>query len=112
MSKPPANKIKDASKQTQQGRDDEEQVFWDLVDKFVMVANESSDEVATSTVSSAMLYASARFNAFIASAEAQSADQLKTQRSGAMDFFTGQYKGMLGENLDDYIDNFDEEPAD
>ena len=102
MSKP----IKDTNKQAQKGRDDEEQVFWDLVDKFVVVANESSDEVATSTVSSAMLYACARFNAFIASAEAQSADQLKTQRSGAMDFFTGQYKGMLGENLDDYIDNF------
>ncbi len=109
--KQPNKNIKDASKQTQQGRDDEEQAFWDLVDKFVMVANDSSDEIATSTVSSAMLYASARFNAFIASAEAQSADQLKSQRSGAMDFFTGQYKGMLGENLDDYIDNFDDERA-
>ena len=75
-----------------QKHDEEEQQFWNLVDRFVTVANEASDDTATSTVSSAMLYAAARFNAFIASAEALSAEQLKSQRSGAMDFFTGQYK--------------------
>ena len=91
---------------TEHQQDDEEQQFWDLVDRFVIVANDASDDMPTSTVSSALLYAAARFNAFIASAEAQSAEQLKSQRSGAVDFFSGQYKGMLAENLDDYIDNF------
>ena len=88
--------------------DDEEQQFWDLVDGFIGQANAACDEAPTSTVSSALLYAAARFNAFIASAEALSAEQLKSQRSGAVDFFNGQYRGMLAENLDDYIDNFEE----
>jgi hypothetical protein len=32
---------------------------------------------------------------------------MKDNKQKALEYFTGQYKKMLEENLDDYIENFD-----
>ncbi len=80
-----------------------DQEFWDLADSFIKLANNHLDEADPDKVSSALLYAAARFNAFIvASAEDV---VISEEKDAAVNYFSGQYRKMLAENLDDYEEN-------
>ena len=81
--------------------DTPDQEFWDIADSFIHLANEHVGKASSGKVSSALLYAAARFNAFIV-ASADDAD-LENEKELAVDYFSGEYKKMLSENLDDYI---------
>jgi len=85
-----------------------DQQFWDLADSFIHVANEHSDTVAHAKVSAAMLYAAARFNAFIAAANADDEVAFREDRERALEYFTGEFRKMLAENLDDWADHYTE----
>jgi len=58
-------------------------------------------------VSASLLYAAARFNAFIVAANASSAKEMEDDKRRAIKYFVDQYTKMLAENLDDQIANFD-----
>ncbi len=77
--------------------------FWNIADSFIHLANEHMDKHPEGKVSSAMLYAAARFNAFIV-ASAADAD-LKEEKDAAIEYFSGQYKNMFKENIEDYESN-------
>ena len=87
----------------------QDDAFWQRADEVINLANaqcekaESSDEVIAS-----LLYASARFNAFLIAATAQSAADIQSGKDDAVAYFTEQYRQLLQDNLDDYIENFDE----
>ena len=53
-------------------------------------------------VSLALLYAAARFNAFIVAGHADDATAYDRDRNSAFDCFTGEYRCLLEENLDQY----------
>lgn len=74
--------------------------FWEMADNFIHLANKYMDKNAAGTISSAMLYATARFNAFIV-ASTKDAD-LSKEKEEAIEYFTGQYKKMFTENIEDY----------
>ena len=83
--------------------------FWQRADEVINLANaqcESAD--STDEVSASLLYASARFNAFQIAATAQSAADIQSGKDDAVAYFTEQYRQLLQDNLDDYIENFDE----
>jgi hypothetical protein len=48
----------------------------------------------------------ARFNAWVSATGFKSSEDMKALRNEAVDYFVAQYKAMLEENLDDYIDHF------
>jgi hypothetical protein len=79
-----------------------DQQYWDIADSFIQLANELAEKEPQSKVSSAMLYAVARYNAFIF---AISSDNLLEEKEAAIEYFLEQYKKMLSENLDDHIQN-------
>lgn len=80
-----------------------DQEFWDIADSFISLANDHLDKADADKVSSALLYAAARFNAFIvASAEDV---VISEEKDAAVNYFSGQYRKMLAENLDDYEEN-------
>lgn len=81
--------------------------FWERADQVIAVANEQVKDSTIGEVSSSLLYAAARFGAFNIASSADSADELETNKDEAMKYFTDQYKKMLLENLDDYIENFE-----
>jgi hypothetical protein len=81
--------------------------FWKRADAVIHLANEQCGEAPLGEVSSSILYAAARFNAFIVASAARDLDEMKANREEAIDYFPAQYKKMLIENLDDYIENFD-----
>src|SRR5947207_1575255 len=74
--------------------------FFDLIDRFVGLANELTCDHATSRVSSVIMYAAARYNAHCMLAIDPDSVQ---NRQAATDYFVAQYRSMLEENIDALI---------
>jgi hypothetical protein len=79
--------------------------FFDLVDRFIHLANDLTRGHHTSRVSSVIMYAAARYNAHCFLAMDQ---QPKENRAAAVDYFLEQYQMMLEEN----VDRLSQAPAD
>jgi hypothetical protein len=86
--------------------DNVDSTFWDRADDVIHLANEQCESVQRSKVSASLLYAAARFNAFIVAGNVSSAEEMKQDKEEAVQYFVEQYRKMLVENLDDYIENF------
>lgn len=82
--------------------------FRQVVDRFIALANEQIDSVQREHVSLAILYAAARFNAFIVSTHAPGREKFRVDRPAAVKFFNSEYRRMLDENLDDYERVYDQ----
>ena len=83
--------------------------FWQRADEIINLANEQCEKAESSDdVSASLLYATARFNAFLIASTAQSAGDIQSGKQDAVAYFTEQYRQLLMDNLDDYIENFDE----
>lgn len=82
--------------------------FWQRADQFINLANQQSQEVSPGEVSVSMLFAAARYNAFIAAATAKNIDELKKNKEEAIRYFSNQYYEMFAENIEDWIENYDQ----
>lgn len=92
-------------------QDEQQEAFWQRTDEVIALANQQSESEDSEAVSGSLLYASARFNAFIIAAQAGSKNALQSGKEQALEYFTEQYRQLLAENLDDYIANYDEYSA-
>lgn len=81
--------------------------FWERADAVIRLANEQGTKVPNSSVSASLLYAAARFNAFIVASGATGPDGMRADKEEAIRYFTEEYRKMLSQNLDDYTENFD-----
>jgi len=82
---------------------DNSKEFFEVVDEFVRLANELNARWPSSRISSAMLYAAARYNAFNFRKLDASPD---TNREQAVEYFCEQYREMLLENFDTLDDKW------
>ncbi len=73
----------------------QEEVFHEVADEFINLANQLSEEWAIPMLSAAFMYAAARYNAFYAAAEADDAET----RKRAIAYLCDQYRRMLEENF-------------
>lgn len=80
----------------------DEQGFWELVDELIEFANTRAEDSGPDMVNSAMQYASARFSAFVV---ASNSDDLADEKPEALRFLTNHYREVLGDNLDDFVEN-------
>ena len=76
--------------------------FREIVDAFIDQANELSEHNSIENVGMALLYATARFNAFVVSEHADSEQAYLADMPKAREFFQNQYREALEENLVDY----------
>jgi hypothetical protein len=81
--------------------------FWGIADAFIAVANQRCETVSPGKVSAAMLYAAARFNAFIAASQSKQKQQFVAERDATSAYFVSQFEKMLRENLNDYEVHFE-----
>ena len=86
----------------------QDNAFWERADEIINLANQQAEDVESDDVSSSLLYATARFNAFLIASTAEKADDIKAGKDAAIEYFTEQYRQLLIDNIDDYIENFDE----
>lgn len=77
----------------------QEEVFHEVADEFINLANELSDDWAQPFLSAAIMYAAARFNAF----NFQSIDGNADNREEAIRHYTEQYSKMLRENMQEMM---------
>lgn len=86
--------------------------FHDRVDAHIELANEQLDDSTRARVSTSMLYATARFHAWLGACSFDSAAAMAEARDRLLQQFVAQFRDSLAENLDDYIEHFDDYMAD
>jgi hypothetical protein len=87
---------------------DADREFYDRALEHLRVANEQLGEVPRGQVSASMLYACARFNAWVSASNRESASDLKGAYGETIEYFVAQYRKMLVKNLDDFVKNFED----
>lgn len=86
--------------------DERDEEFWKMADEFIKMANEKCDSHRNGKVSSAMLFAVARFNAFLFASTTKNLEEFKKEREMAIKYFTSQYEKAFSDNLNDYEKNY------
>ncbi len=86
-----------------QNADDE---FFQRADAHLRVAGRHLGEVSEGHVSASLMYACARFNAWVSASRRETPAELKLAYGETIEYFIGEYRKMLVKNLDDYVDNF------
>jgi hypothetical protein len=82
--------------------------FYDRADAHINLSNNQiTDAIGAGKVSASMLYATARFSAFVKAVGASSGADLAEAREEIIEYFCAEYRKMLSEHLDDYIEHFD-----
>jgi len=87
--------------------DDVDRQFRSMADAFIHLANKQVETANRENVSMALLYAAARFSAFVVASHAEDLQKYESDRDAAIQFFAGEYQRMLNENLDDYRKVYD-----
>jgi len=82
--------------------------FYERAQEHLSVANDQLAEVPRGQVGASMLYACARFNAWVSASNRESAMDLKGAYGETIEYFVAQYRKMLVKNLDDFVANFGE----
>lgn len=81
-----------------EGNNEVPEEFYDVVDQFIELANKLAESWPSARVSSAILYAAARYNAFNFYALESDINQNK---ENAIEYYCEQYKKMLLNNLEE-----------
>jgi len=86
----------------------EDKEFYQRVDKHIDLSNDQiKGGVGRGMASASMMYATARFNAWLTACSWQNSAELTESREQSIDYFLAEYRKMLEANFDDYIANFD-----
>ena len=81
--------------------------FYERADSHIHLSNEQlKEEPSRGRVNASMMFATARFNAYVSACSASSADQMAADRDRTIAYFLEQYRLMLEEHLNDHIANF------
>ena len=87
--------------------DDTNEKFFARADAHIHLANDQLSDAARGKVSASLMYAASRFNAWASASDLQSQQELKNKRDEVLDYFVGQYRAMLEENIDNYIEHYE-----
>lgn len=81
--------------------------FYERADAHIHVSNDQiSEDVTKGKVSASMMYATARFNSWVSACGWHSAEEMAATKEETIEYFVTEYRKMLDENMDDYINNF------
>ena len=86
---------------------DVDKEFFERADAYITVANEQAQTVNRGKVSASMMFATARFNAWVSASGTETGEELASVKDEALEYFLSEYRKMLEENLDEYIEHFD-----
>jgi len=82
--------------------------FYDRADAHIDLSNaQMTEEVTRGKVSASLMYANARFSAWVSATACRSSKEMEDQREAQVTYFIEQFRLMLEENYSDYASNFD-----
>jgi len=83
--------------------------FYKRADAIISLANSHiNDTTPPADATNSLMFASSRFNAWIAAMGFKNAEDMQAEKEEIVAFFTTQYKLMLEENFDNYVENFEQ----
>lgn len=82
--------------------------FYDRADSFIRLANEHCANTPIGKTSASFMFGLSRFNSWVVASSHDSREAMQKERKQAIEYFVGEYRKMLEQNLDDYIANFDD----
>jgi hypothetical protein len=82
--------------------------FYDRADAHIHLSNDQMSEVSCGKVSASMMYAAARFNAWVSACGFDSRAEMAKSKGETLEYFVAEYRKMLEENLDEYIEKFEQ----
>ncbi len=83
--------------------------FYDRAAAHIDLSNDQLSGETRDMVNASMLFASARFSAWVAACGFDSGQAMGARRGELMEFFVNRFRQMLEGNLEAYINNFDEQ---
>ena len=81
--------------------------FYDRADAHIHLANDQTDKVRHELVNASLMFASARFSAFVSARGFASGEAMQAKRAETIEYFVAGFRQMLEGNLDAYIKNFE-----
>jgi len=81
--------------------------FWNRVNALINLANDQAETADPNEVCASTMYAATRFNAFIVARTTGNAQNMRLEKERALEYFTDQFRKMMAENLDDFIENIE-----
>jgi predicted metal-dependent hydrolase len=86
-----------------------DETFYKRADEHIALANShiNTQQVRPVDANDSLLYATARFNAWIVAASFTNPEEMQADKAHAITYFTEAYKKMLEEHFDDYVKNYD-----
>lgn len=81
--------------------------FYDRADAHIHLSNDQLKDASREMVNASMLFAAARFSAWISATGFDSSEAMAAKRQETVDYFLDGFRQMLEGNLDAYIRNFD-----
>lgn len=83
--------------------------FFRHADAHIDLSNRQLGESDRGTVSGSLMFASARFNAWLLASSASTLDEARAARETSLDYLARQYREMLADNLDDYLEAIEQD---
>ena len=81
--------------------------FYARADAHINLSNDQTKEAAREMVNASMLFASARFCAWLSAGGYASGESMAARKDEIVDYFVDGFRQMLEGNVDAYIRNFD-----
>ncbi|OIQ76575.1 hypothetical protein GALL_417450 [mine drainage metagenome] len=86
---------------------DADKGFYERANAHINLANAQLQQDIFGKVSASMMYATARFNTSLTASGYPTRAQMVADRVKNIDYFVQQYRRMLEEHMDDYIEHFE-----
>ena len=82
--------------------------FYERADAHINLSNDQiSEAVGKGKVSASFMYSLSRFNAWVSACGWNTSREMEESKEEAIEYFVTEFRKMLNENFNDYIDNFD-----
>jgi hypothetical protein len=81
--------------------------FYDRADAHIHLANDQAEEAKHELVNASLMFAAARFSAFVSARGFAGGEAMQARRAETIEYFTAGFRQMLEGNLDAYIRNFE-----
>jgi hypothetical protein len=85
-----------------------EKTFQERCDEFIALANQQHAETEVDNVNAAILFSAARFTVFSTARQFDDVEKLKEEKQKIVDYFSQRYREMMEQNLEEYMDRFDD----
>lgn len=90
---------------------DADEEFFARADAHIHLSNDQAKQASPGQVSASMMFATARFNAWLTATGFESGAEMKAHREENIEYFVTEYRKMLGQNMDEYIARYEQYAA-